>query len=38
MKVNSLRIAVMVTGPKLGRMEVSTLEIGQKIKWTGEEL
>jgi hypothetical protein len=28
MKVNSLRIVVMVTGPKHGLMEVSTLEIG----------
>jgi hypothetical protein len=32
MRVNSLEIAVMAMAPKLGRMEVTTLEIGKMIK------
>lgn len=38
MRVSSLEIAVMVMAPKLGRMEVSTLEIGKKIKEMEEGL
>ncbi|MCI62649.1 hypothetical protein A2U01_0083906, partial [Trifolium medium] len=30
MRVNSMGIVHMVTTPELGRMEVSTLEIGKK--------
>jgi len=38
MRVTSMGIAVMVMAPKLGRMEVATLEIGKMIKKMEEGL